>query len=415
MEEISGVTAVRLCEAAGLNERLEKVRAFFLETKLAEALKKALPSATIKTGVKWTVDGQQFETDVLGVVDRVVLIAEAKSHHLTPEGLRGAPARMKRHVQDLILEPSLQSARLESLIAVAQAGDVSATALMSDLGIQPRSVDHVMRISVTLDDFGVLSSAERDFKEVGWIPNAHLLAPTMHIADLICITDILDNPLLLLHYLSERTYLQKTFKLFGDELDFLGLYLSSGFNLGHLEKKFQNDGDLISLSGLSGPIDRYYNSRDAGVKRPKPKAKIGPLYQSIVERLTARHPEGWTTIGIHLLGSASFEEQWSVESQLNALRETVRKDFLKPDHLNSLHIRPPQNRKASIIFYLFPETLRASRREAMEQLANQAMDEPSCNACVVFGRCIEHWDVPYEAVYFGRKDLAVTRAQQTIS
>ena len=171
--------------------------------------------------MKWTVDGQQFESDALVVIDRVVLIAEAKSHHLTPEGLRGAPARMKRHVQDLILEPSLQSARLESLIATAQAGDVSATALVSDLGIEPRSVDHIMRISVTLDDLGVLSSAERDFKEVGWIPNDHLLAPTMHIADLICITDILDNPLLLLHYLSERTYLQKTFKLFGDELDFL--------------------------------------------------------------------------------------------------------------------------------------------------------------------------------------------------
>jgi hypothetical protein len=398
----------RLGEAAGLKEQLGNARARYLESKLEETLKMAFPCAAIKTGVKWEAGGQQFETDALVVIDRVVVIAEAKSHRLTAEGLRGAPERLKRHVQDLVLDPSVQSARLEGLITAAQAGDLAASALVGGLGIDARRVDHVIRLSVTLDDFSLLSSAESEFKKIGWIPADHLLAPTVHIADLRCITDILDSPVLMLHYLSERTHLQKSFNLFGDELDFVGLYLLTGFNIAALEKVFETDKGHFSLTGMSGPIDRYYTSLDAGGKQPKPSAKLALLYRAILERLTARRPEGWTTIGLHLLGSANFEEQRRVENQLSALRKIVRRDFHKPDHLNSLRVKPPQDRKGSIIFYLFPEALRATRREAMEQLANQALDEPSCNSCVVFGRCTEGWDVPYEAICFARKDRSTS-------
>ena len=71
----------RLCEQACVKSDLESERSHFLERKLGEALKKALPGATILSNVQWLSDGREFETDRLTIIDRTVVIAEAKSSH----------------------------------------------------------------------------------------------------------------------------------------------------------------------------------------------------------------------------------------------------------------------------------------------------------------------------------------------
>ena len=183
-----------LGEAAGLQRELELARSRFLETKVCEVIGMALPGADIWSNPKWEVGDQQFENDCIAAIDRLVVIVEAKSNHLTPAGLRGAPDRLKRHVEELVLEPSIQSARLEKLIADAKGGDEGAGEAVRGLGLDVSKVDQVIRLSVTLDDLSALHSAETEFKQLGWIPDDHELAPTVSIADLIYVTDVLDSP-----------------------------------------------------------------------------------------------------------------------------------------------------------------------------------------------------------------------------
>jgi hypothetical protein len=391
----------RLAEEAGVKTQLESRRASYLESQLEGTMRKALPGATIVPAAKWQVGTEQFETDLLVTLDRTVLIAEAKSNQLTPQGLRGAPDRVKRHVSDLVLYPSLQSDRLASLISSAKEGDAVADAIVRQIGVDPALVDQIIRISVTLDDFSVLSSAEADFKEIGWVPADHQLAPTITIADLICIADILDHPLTNLHYLGERIYLQKSFSLLGDELDFLGLYLITGFNIAGL----RDGNSIFSPSGMSEPLDRYYMSRDAGITLPKPKPQLSPLFSSIIKQLEQRKSPGWTTVGLHLLSSADPSEQKIIERNLTKLRGMVRKNFREPGHISSLQVQPPVQRKARIIFYAFPEELRGESRKTMEGLAAQATDDERVDHIVVFARCTDRWDVPYEAVLLVRRPL----------
>jgi hypothetical protein len=196
-----------------------------------------------------------------------------------------------------------------------------------------------------------------------------------------------------LHYLSERPHFQRSFELLGDELDFLGLYLSTGFNIAALESRK----GLFTLTGVSAPIDRYYEAREAGIRVPKPKPDLQPLYRAIVERLSDRRPEGWTTAGISLLSSADPSEQRRVERSLNQLRSSVRKEHHKPDHINSLGVEPPSAQKAAVIFYLFPESKRNSLKASMEQLARQSIAKGKHSKCVVFARCIDNWQAPYDA------------------
>jgi hypothetical protein len=389
----------RLASSAKIKEKLSSRRSRFLEDLVEGVFRRVFPDAEVRSTVKWRLGDQQFETDLLVLIDRTIVIVEAKSHRLTAEGLRGAPDRVKRHIEDMVLEPSVQSARLQQLIAKAQMGDVEALKIMEGLKVDTSVVDRVVRISVTLDDLSVLSSAEPDFKKAGWVPGDHELAPTILIADLLCIAEILDNPLLFLHYLSERSYLQRSLNLMGDELDFLGLYLATGFNSNVLREK-----NLFLLDGMSRPIDKYFMSREAGVNLPKPKAELRPLFRQIINRLIETKPPGWTTIGLHLLSCADPAEQAAIERALNKLRKMVQKNHRDPEHLSSLQIHPPEQRKARVIFHLFPESRRGEMKKAMEHFAAMALERNSVDTCVVFARCTEAWGRAFEAVLLMQRD-----------
>ena len=389
----------RLCKQAGLKGELERERARFLEQKLGEALKKALPSATILSNVRWRSEGEEFETDRVAIVDRMVVIAEAKSNYLTPEGLRGAPDRVKRHVKDLVLTPSVQSHRLENLIHAAQEGDGVADETVRAIGIDPSRVDRVIRVSVALDDLSPIWSEEAKLKEVGWVPADHALAPTLSIADLMCLVDILDNPIQFLHYVNERGFIQKSIDLYGDEMDSLGLYLKTGFNFAQVEEQYEN----LVTTGLSSSIDQYYESRDIGVSVSKPRTKLSKLFRAILVRLSRKRPQGWTTAGLHFLNSTDYSEQLRVDKALAQLRRSVRKNYLNPTLQNSLVIIPKQSRKAALIFYLYPSKLRSMRHSAMQQLAQQVMDGQQCEEVCVIGKNIDKWTEPFDTICIGRK------------
>jgi hypothetical protein len=302
-----------------------------------------------------------------------------------------------------VLDPSLQSARLEQLIAEARKGDYEALEIMKALKIDTSVVDRVIRFSVTLDDLSVLSSAEPEFKKAGWVPEDHELAPTIQLADLICIAEILDNPLLLLHYLNERSYFQRTLKVvIGDEIDFFGLYLSTGFNISVLRKENVS----FMPGGMSQRIDKYFESREAGVKLPKPKAELRPLFRKIIDRLIETKPHGWTSIGLHRLSCADPAEQAAIERSLNKLRAMVRKNYRDPSHLSSLQINPPEKHKTRIVFHLFPEQRRGEMKRTMEQYAGMALEDDGVDTCVVFGRGTETWGRAYQAVLLVQRNKA---------
>jgi hypothetical protein len=389
-----------LAETARLETALADRRAAYLEGKMIETLQAALPTAHILPNAKWTLGDQQFETDAIVTVDRTLIIAEAKSHRITPQGLRGAPDRLKRHLVDLVVNPSIQSERLAKLTVAARAGDSDSQAIVCALGIDARNIDTIIRISVTLDDLSVLSAAEEDLTNAGWMPEGHSLAPSLHIADLVCIGEMLGNEIFFLHYFAERFHCQKQFDLLGDELDFLGLYLSTGFNLGSK----RDDIRRMVISGMSEPIDRFYDGRDADLSVPKPTARLHRVYRDIVERLRERKPHGWTTIGLHLLNSASHEEQKEIERGLQRLRKSVTRKSKPQGHECFMAIIPRQDRKATVGFFVYPEAERSSRRAMMEQLASEALEREDAKVCVIFGKCAERLTAPYEAVLIAQHD-----------
>ncbi len=389
----------RLGEIAGLERGLEGARSRFLEAKVCEVVGMGLPGAAILPNPKWLLGDKQFETDCVATIDRVAIIVEAKSNHLTPAGLRGAPDRLKRHIQELVLDPSIQSARFEKLITDARGGDEAAGEAVKDSGLDVSKVDQTIRLSVTLDDLSALHSAEAEFKKLGWVPDNHALAPTISIADLMYVVDILDNPLTFLHYLSERLFVQKELNIIGDELDLLGLYLETRFHFGTLEES----GSELQVTGMSSQIDQYYISRGEGINIAKPQIKVRPRFRHMIDELCDARPDGWMLAGLNLLNVGDYFDQQKMERSLDKLRRKVRKHRHESGRASVLQIQPIKNRKARLVFYVYPKEDRKGSRSAMERLAFRALEDSESQECCVFGKCIDNWQQPYEAVCILRR------------
>lgn len=388
-----------LAEKANALAILDKSRKDYLEARLTQLFQKALPNAKVIPGASWHFSGQRFETDTIVLIDKVIIIAEAKAHHLTAPGLRGAPDRVKRHVRDLLIAPSLQSARLESVLRQAQAGDRDAAAALAEAGItEHENFEHVIRLSVSLDDLSVLASAERLLREAGWVPADHELASMMNIADLAVVADILDQPVAFLHYLSERGPAQRFWDLLGDELDLLGLYIDTGFNMGRLGPNVR-----FTVSGMSARIDSFYEARDANLAIPKPRPKLTKYIRSIIDLLADRRAPSWTIVGMHLLSVADPNEQVRLGRMLEKAKKAVRRGVKAVQGGAIVSVTPKLERKVAVGFYVHDETDRTTIRRSLEKVAATILGETGKATCVVFGRQIDRWDEPYQTIFLARQ------------
>ena len=374
--------------------RLETAKSRYLEDKATRLLSDCLPNCSILENVTWNDGGQVFETDRALFLDSILILVEAKSGSVSQPALRGAPDRARRHVEDLILHPSLQSARLEEKIRRALSGSQTDQTELAEFGERLLDVTEIARVSITIDDFAAILSNENEFKTAGWIPTDHGLAPCIAIADLECVLDILSQPPIIVHYLIERSRQQRAITAHGDELDWLGLYLDTLFNFHGLEES----NPVMVIVGMSQIVDDYYTAVDAGLNPTKPTPQLSNLWRDLISSLELRSKLGWLTISLAILRSASPDEQRRIEKEIDRIAKSVRKNWRNPNHLCSVSITPPHSRSPAVIFHLFPDQLQDKRYETAEVLASQQFSSSEVSRCVVVAINIDRQELPYAFV-----------------
>jgi hypothetical protein len=381
-----------LAAEAKLKKQLERRRGRYLEDETARLISVALPTARVLSGVKWSWKGVPYETDVIAVVDKVVVIAEAKSAVLSDAALRGAVNSARRHVKDLLVEPAIQSARLQDILRAAGEGDAEAMAVAASLGlgIEAADIEHIIRLSVTLDDFATLASAQAELKRAGWFPDALVQPATMTLADLGTCTDILDRPLFFLHYLIGRERIQRVAPVFGDELDYLGTYLNSGLDLAEVEAGTHNG----MFSRMSMAIDAYHLELGMGRDAAKPSPRVPPYVAAVLDKLEVDQRPGWTKTGLTLLDAVPPGTGDGIEDALEELAAQVEDGGKGPDRPGVL-LACADSQRAVAVFHVFPARDRGEVPERLRFLGQYAMETAQTNRCVMFGRMLERWDQPF--------------------
>lgn len=126
----------------------------------------------------------------------------------------------------------------------------------------------------------------------------------MLLADLEIVFDILKTTPEKIHYLKRRAELEANADYKGDELDLLGFYLKTGFNVG--ESEF--DGVHLLLTGMSKPIDVYYEALEENIYLEKPQLKLTKWWLDICQKIQDRKLHQWSDIA-NILLNVSYNEQ----------------------------------------------------------------------------------------------------------
>jgi hypothetical protein len=359
-------------------------RAEFLEQEVVSVLTSVLVGAQTYTNVKWIdpESGNEYETDLLLKLDDLLIVAESKSHRITEKALRGAPERVKTKIEELIEKPSLQSARLAGLLR-----DRPQDVQLRDEHGHPIPIDlvrkhRVLRLSVILEDFATLQSSARALMGAGLLDKDIDLAPTMLLADLRVVCEILNAPGLFIHYLWRRGHFSKSARMLGDELDLLALYLDTGFEIGEAE---YNDIQINAVQ-MSAKIDKYFEAQEAGFDTPKPHRELTKWWQDIMAHVEQRRMRQWCDVLIALL-CLPVEMQRRMEKKFGKLKQTVKKEWKRPNHINTLTTQVgPRGEPFGLALMAFTNG-NAKDRSAIAQNAGwNAIGESPAKWAVVIGQ-----------------------------
>ena len=310
-----------LCVApASLKERSEGVRADWLEEKLAAVVTTGFPSAIVHTSVKQhdASGSTLWESDVVALIDKRVLIFEAKSGKLQAAAARGAVSSLKTDLKKLVAEASQQSSHLGRLLETAKE-PLHLTSDQGPLVIDPGEVRSVTRLNVLLDPIGPLLANSPRLVAAGLIKPDVDLSPSMTIFELETVLEVVSFELERCYYLARRAEFERNVTYTADELDLLGFYLQTQFNVG--EDEFE--GRDFQLYGLSEEYATGYSEAQSAGLAP-PKVRRTALWTRLLTLLESERVIGWTRLGQRLL-RVDYEGQELFERTLRqGFREVAR-------------------------------------------------------------------------------------------
>lgn len=389
-------------------KQYEKRRAEFLESDIRDLFGKAFPDCEVGTGYRWREGSDEYENDLMVRVDSHLILVEAKSHSISWPALRGAPDRARRHVEEILLDPSIQSLRLATRVSQALADKDNRESLLPRFPVSLDQVRTVLRLSVTLEDFATLQTTLHHAKKANWIPADHPIAPCILLADLEIVFDVLESTPHKIHYLKRRADLEAHFDYKGDELDLLGFYLQSGFNVGEAEYS----GHHFALVTMSRPIDRYYTALEEGIVTTKPAPKMTRWWKDICAKIEARDFHQWSDIANVLL-NVSLEDQEAIAKKFKQITKNVHKNWRIPSHNCAIVMIPHRKRPDALAVVAFKERDKDSRHTRMENIAAEIFESSHVERCLVIGVNIDKMHYPYSliAVFFRGKENDATEGR----
>lgn len=378
---------------------LHNRRADYLESKIEEIVKTRFPESQVVSGVKWHLGETQYETDLIAFIDSHAIIIEAKSQKISRPALRGAPDRIKRHLEEILIMPGIQSNRLEQKLNELRVKDAPDDPLLKKIPVDIYSVNKVLRVSVSLEDFATLQTNLRLFDDTGWIPNDFAPCPSMNLADFETLFDFLEHPVQIIHYLLRRTELEGKYKFMGDELDYMGLYITTLLNVGNM---VGDDKAEIIISGMSEPLDKYYMSKDQGILIDKPQPKISPLFKKIFSKLEDRSTPRWTEIGC-ILNRFPPDDQSKLIRYIKDLSKVVNRTWQVEGHKNIAVYRPPESSEYALVVVLFKEENRDRRYEFIDHASALGLEPEHVRYCLIIAINIDLDDLPYHYIALAEK------------
>jgi hypothetical protein len=378
---------------AEIYKKYEEHRGKFLEQEIYQLFQRAFPSAKLYQGSEWfdPTTKKTFENDLLVLLDSYLLVVEAKSGRVTEATRRGAFESLKKIVKKLLVEPSIQSKRFSDYLK----NNLGLHQFKNRKGelneVECSKVREVVRLSITLESLGTLFCRSTDLKHAGLIASDIEMSPTMSLADLEIIFEILEGSCEKLHYLVRRAEFEKNADYIGDEIDLLAFYLDTGFNIGNAEFTQQP----LSLLGMSNIFDPFFMRELPKSETPKPKRKLIRWWRSIIQHIESRQPERWSEVGCVLL-NFTYDEQTKFEEGFKRIKKIVHKFWELPERNDTCTlINKTVPERGAVAGFAYKRIDREKRNRRMKNAVDEARSISHVSRVVVIGVDVEQNDYPY--------------------
>lgn len=269
------------------------------------ALKHAKVYARLKYSVQIDAKLGEAELDGLIIFDRLLLLVEVKAGSLSLPALRGAKDRMKEEVKELVEHAYKQGLRAERYIR----DNDSPTFRLPDkslVNIDKNTIDEIFLVTVSLESLHSFVTMVYQWKGVGLFREGDL-PWAVSLGDLRVITELVEFPSQLIHYIHRRRQLNQVGKLVAhDELDWFGHYLAEGL---YFDEYFHDeDGpDRIQLLSYTTEFDSYYLYESGARRLPaeRPRQQMPAMMRTTLREIEDAHPYGYLQACLLLLDMSS--------------------------------------------------------------------------------------------------------------
>jgi hypothetical protein len=309
-------------------ERYNRVRSNYLEKKALKYLDQALKHAQVYQNLKYEVEEddqlKQVELDGLVLLDSALFLLEGKAGTVSLPARRGAKERMIKVLGELVEDAYKQALRAKHYIQ--QTGNP--TFYLEDgtvVKIDKDKINRVFLVTVTLDDLSAFTTNLYKLQEIDLFKESEF-PWTVALSDLRVISEIVEFPSQIVHYLERRHRLNELgFAEAHDELDWFGYYLMEGLYFEDINR--QDKPFIFNLLSYTTEFDDYYFYRTGQRKTPasKPTQPMPDLLRKVLAELEAAHPEGYLRATCTLL-NMNQETREDFADKFTALREQTLKD-----------------------------------------------------------------------------------------
>ena len=293
-------------------KQFDRRRAKVLDRLAVGYLAEALSGSVAHVGLFYPIfEGEVAknpECDGLILFDRVAIVVEGKGSSLSTAARRGDVKRAQSDLQRSIEAAALQGSRVKRYLLSGAPATFYDTRGEEVLRVEPGSVDVVHIINPTLHQLADYGMHPVRLRAMGL--NESERAWSVYINDLRIITEVIENPAELLHYMTWRSRLPLGERVFAiDEIDLFGSYL-----LRQQFRELEDDATgHITVTGSSTDFDTYYMGQTGhGPRSKKPQMFSISAVRAFVKRMSRDRPPGWLdAAGVCLdlsLGELAFLE-----------------------------------------------------------------------------------------------------------
>lgn len=271
-----------------LNEKYPNIKHDFVLNMGLEFFKTLLPTATIfQPNLFYFVNTDRCETDGLIIYDQVLFIIETKGHRISQRAKKGFTDRTEKHLEEIVQESYGQGIR--TLKYIEKCGNAEFKTKKGELvSINRKDFDEIVIVSLTLEPVGNLSMLIKATNEIEYFNEGHF-PWIISIYDLVILADLIENPIMLIHYIKRRNkFLSHKLLSIYEELDLFSYFLSNGLYVEHtLKDAEEENASWIEFMPDTDEINDYYMYKFGHKTKftPKPNCYISKEFNDFLLQL----------------------------------------------------------------------------------------------------------------------------------